>query len=51
MHYSREKWEQGGWCTSSRDLEAWMRMGAMGMENYKDLGWILKAELAGLADE
>lgn len=28
-----------------------MRVGAKGMENYKHLGWILREELAGLADE
>lgn len=32
-------------------MAAWMSVEAMEMENYKHLGLILKAELAGLADE
>lgn len=32
-------------------MAAWTTVGAKGMENYKHLGWILRAELAGLADK
>lgn len=51
MHYNRGNGSREASAPAQETMAAWMSVEAMEMENYKHLGLILKAELAGLADE